>query len=253
MKNFKEDIENLSKKLYLESPDLWIEFSDKMNENRFDEMVLFFAAKYGFLSIIKHSIGNNLINLEQPSKNKSFATVKDHILSVSKQNNETHIYNYIKNPNDSSIVYDKINSDYKAKETSTNCDNIKKKYIPKYICKNCNQNIFECGYSLSEQITYKYSEKENKLVESSKKLKDFIICAGCNFILEDISIESLNNLCSIQNCHVCGHNLTLCGIINKTTLVFNSSVNSFDTSSKSYQCTNCDSPITKEQVNFFNI
>ena len=32
----KKDLDNLSKNLYLESPDLWIEFLDKVNSGIFD-------------------------------------------------------------------------------------------------------------------------------------------------------------------------------------------------------------------------
>ena len=36
-----DDLEGLSKKLYLESPDLWMDFLDKTGNNKFDEMVLY--------------------------------------------------------------------------------------------------------------------------------------------------------------------------------------------------------------------
>ena len=54
-----KDLENLSKNLYLESPDLWIEFLDKVNSGIFDELVLFFATKYNYISIINISVRSN--------------------------------------------------------------------------------------------------------------------------------------------------------------------------------------------------
>ena len=62
-----EDIESLSKDLYLESPDLWIEFLDKVNDNIFDELVLFFATKYNYISIVVYAINNDLIDLNLKS------------------------------------------------------------------------------------------------------------------------------------------------------------------------------------------
>ena len=41
----KDDLESLSKNVYLGSPDLWIDFVDKVNNEIIDEMVLFFAKK----------------------------------------------------------------------------------------------------------------------------------------------------------------------------------------------------------------
>ena len=59
--SIKKDLDTLSKNLYLESPDLWIEFLDKVNSGIFDELVLFFATKYNYISIVKYAIDNNLI------------------------------------------------------------------------------------------------------------------------------------------------------------------------------------------------
>ena len=50
------DLDNISKKLYLESPEIWIDFSDKVGEEILDEMVLFYAAKFNYVSILKLSL-----------------------------------------------------------------------------------------------------------------------------------------------------------------------------------------------------
>ena len=39
--NIEKDLDNLSKNLYLESPDLWIDYSDKISSGVFDELVVF--------------------------------------------------------------------------------------------------------------------------------------------------------------------------------------------------------------------
>ena len=66
----KKDLDTLSKNLYLESPDLWIEFLDRVNSGIFDELVLFFATKYNYISIVKYAIDNNLIDINSKSRNK---------------------------------------------------------------------------------------------------------------------------------------------------------------------------------------
>lgn len=73
--SIKKDLDTLSKNLYLESPDLWIEFLDKVNSGIFDELVLFFATKYNYISIVKYAIDNNLIDINSKSRNKEFATI----------------------------------------------------------------------------------------------------------------------------------------------------------------------------------
>ena len=52
-KDIEDNLDEIRKKLYLESPDLWIDFCDKIDEKILDEMVLFYAAKYNFSDIIK--------------------------------------------------------------------------------------------------------------------------------------------------------------------------------------------------------
>ena len=54
-------------------------------------MVLFFATKYNYLSIVKFILDNDIINLNNPSKNKQFATIKEHILAAAVQFNAKEI------------------------------------------------------------------------------------------------------------------------------------------------------------------
>ena len=99
--NIEKDLDNLSKNLYLESPDLWIDYSDKISSGVFDELVVFFATKYNYISIVKHAIENKLIDIDSQSKNKDFNTIYDHLIYMARQNTDKDIYNYLdtlKNP-----------------------------------------------------------------------------------------------------------------------------------------------------------
>ncbi|WP_009900476.1 hypothetical protein [Clostridioides difficile] len=42
--NIDEELDELSRKVYLESPDFWISISDKIIDKVFDEMLLFFVS-----------------------------------------------------------------------------------------------------------------------------------------------------------------------------------------------------------------
>ena len=61
--DIRNDLDNISKKLYLESPEIWIDFSDKVGEEVLDEMVLFYAAKFNYVSILKYAIDNDIVDL----------------------------------------------------------------------------------------------------------------------------------------------------------------------------------------------
>ena len=91
------DLKDLEKKIYLDSPEVFVDFADRIAENNLDEMVLFFATKYNYLSIVKFILNNDIVNLDNPSKNKQFATVKEHILAAATQFNAKDIYDYIVN------------------------------------------------------------------------------------------------------------------------------------------------------------
>ena len=89
------DLDNISKKLYLESPETWIDFSDKVSEQNIDEMVLFYASKYNYVSVLKFVEENKIINLDGPSRNKQFSSIRNHLIAVSKDYNSIDTYNYL--------------------------------------------------------------------------------------------------------------------------------------------------------------
>ena len=168
----KKDLDTLSKNLYLESPDLWIEFLDKVNSGIFDELVLFFATKYNYISIVKYAIDNNLIDINAKSRNKEFATIYDHLVYVARQNNYKDFSDYfsnLKNPNkeiSQNNENDKTNIKTKNKDIN----------IPSVICKKCKSNIFEVGYIVCENKIFKFSPEENKPVEIAKEYLNSVIC-----------------------------------------------------------------------------
>ena len=89
------DLKELEKKIYLDSPEVFVDFSDRISENNLDEMVLFFATKYDYLSIVKFILNNDIVNLNNPSKNQQYANIKEHILAAAAQFNAKDIYDYI--------------------------------------------------------------------------------------------------------------------------------------------------------------
>lgn len=89
------DLNELKRKVYLESPEVFVDLADKIENHELDEMVLFFATKYDYLSIVEFIIKNQLVDLNKPSKNNQFATIKDHILTAANQFNANDIYEYL--------------------------------------------------------------------------------------------------------------------------------------------------------------
>lgn len=262
-----DDIDKLSKNLYLESPDLWIDFTDKINDNTFDEMVLFFASKYNFLSIIKHAINNNLININLPSKNNTYSTVIQHLMSVAIQNNNLEIYDYFKgllsekhdfpsktpDLDTKNIELNSQNAESKNTVVHNNENNYTKKYSPKFICSICSANVFESGFSVLENIVYKYSQEENSSKEISREHLSQVTCCNCNNIVKDVTPKKLESLCIIQNCSKCSTDLTVCGITDKAKMTFNEKTNKFSPTSTSYHCSNCDNLISEDQQKFFGL
>ena len=243
-----DDIESIKKTLYLDSPDLWIDFSDKVECNNFDEMVLFFAIKYNYSSIIKYAIENNLINLDAPSRNKNFSSIREHLLSTANKNNNTEICNCLMG----------INEDIKIDYSSNECTNPEVKednnsYIPEYICPNCNSNIFDTGYIVSEEITYKFSKESSKAIPISNKTLDSASCSNCGATLKGISPSSLESLCTVQNCVSCNLDLTVTGIVDKVKMVYDKGSKGFINSNTSYHCSNCDKELNKYQIEYFNL
>lgn len=236
-----EDITSLSRNLYLESPDLWIDFSDKMSDNIFDEMVLFFAIKYNYPSIVKHTISNNLIDLDSPSKNKTFHSIKEHLLNIA----DINISNYIQGVNEDIQILDN-DSDLESNSKDNS-------YSPEFICPNCKSNVMDTGYIVSEEITYKFSKKLNKAISTSSKPLDSVSCTNCGSVLKETSPHTLQNICTIQNCTSCGLDLTTTGIIDKVKMIYDKDSNKFINSHTSHHCSNCDKEVNKLQAEYFNL
>lgn len=241
-----EAVDKLSKSVYLESPDIWIDFTDKINDKIFDEMVLFFAAKYDVLPVLKYAVENKFIDLNLPSKNAAYKSIGHHLMSIAIQSNNMDIYNYLRK------LLGQNNEENPIEEIETESnDNIS--YKPEFICPNCNVNIFESGYKASEDIVYKFSLEKNKLVETSRNILDKTICCNCNTIIKDISINHLKNICTVQNCSKCSADLTSVGIIDKSKMVYDKESNKFNSKSTSFHCANCDNPVNKTQIEYFGL
>ena len=144
------DLKDLEKKIYLDSPEVFVDFADRIAENNLDEMVLFFATKYNYLSIVKFILNNDIVNLNNPSKNKQFATVKEHILAAATQFNAKDIYDYI------------VNYDTKFEEENTEDDDIETflKTVGEKLSDLCGQVDLGGGY---------YKEPNKAKTSQSKK------------------------------------------------------------------------------------
>ena len=144
------DLKDLEKKIYLDSPEVFVDFADRIAENNLDEMVLFFATKYNYLSIVEFILNNDIVNLDNPSKNKQFATVKEHILAAATQFNAKDIYDYI------------VNYDTKLEEENTEDDDIETflKTVGEKLSDLCGQVDLGGGY---------YKEPNKAKTSQSKK------------------------------------------------------------------------------------
>lgn len=243
------DLEEISKLLYLESPELWIEFSDKINNKVVDEMVLFYATKYNYDSIIKFVVENKIVNLDIPSKNKNFSSIKLHLIAVAKEYNSIEVYNYLVKGSNSSKPKN-------TTEENTQKNNIKQKesqYYPVFNCPSCNENIFTSGYKVLEEVSFNYSTKSNKYEESSRHRDSRIFCGNCNSLIENTDSTLLERMCSINNCKNCGKDLTETGIDQKIKMKLDNKNNTFTSSEKSYVCSDCQEPLSEIQIKHFKL
>ena len=246
-----KDLDNLSKNLYLESPDLWIEFLDKVNAGIFDELVLFFATKYNYISIVQYAIENNLIDINSKSRNKDFATIYDHLVYVAKQNKYNNLSDYfylLKNPNKQLSKNNKNNKTKKDTEEKKELVN-----IPSVICNKCKSNIFETGYIVCENKVFKYSSEEKKPVEIAREELNSVICCNCKSLVEDTTPKDLDSLCNITTCINCKNDLRNVGIIDKRNLIYNKDSNKFDLGDTYYACGKCENAINEQQKDFFKL
>lgn len=145
------DLKDLEKKVYLDSPEIFVDFADRIADNNLDEMVLFFATKYDYLSIIKFILNNDIVNLDSPSKNRDFATVKQHILAAAVQFNAKDIYEYILNFNN------KTQSNNEEDDLDTFLKTVGEK-----LSDLCNQIDLDNGYSNEENNESQNEVSENK-------------------------------------------------------------------------------------------
>lgn len=243
------DLELLSKKLYLESPDLWIEFSDKISERIINEMVLFFAIKHNLFSILKFAMDNNSLNLDMPSKNINYSSIREHLIETSKKYSCKEAFNLLTNNQDLSIEV----IDTKTTNTSESTTEKAIENSPNFICQNCKCNIFDLGYRVISNSVHKFSNSENKLVETHNQEPQQVVCNSCNTILANATATTLENLCEIQSCNSCGKDLTQVGIYDKSKLVYDNDSNKFISESASYHCCNCNSQLTENQKSHFNL
>lgn len=240
--NIKEDLESLSKKVYLEVPDLWVDFLDKVNDEIIDEMVLFFATKNNYLSIVNYAVDNNIIDLKSQSKNNHFKDVYEHLLHTAKQCNNTEVYNYL------------VNLDNNVEQVLT-CDedNLVNDETPSFICENCKCNIFEHGYIINENKTYKFSKAYNKPIEISSETLDLVKCSNCSSVALGTTPQKLELLCSITNCSKCRRDLRDVGIRDNEKLAYDKKSNTFISKHSHYACDSCNAPLKDEQKSHFNL
>lgn len=244
------DLEKISKKLYLESPEIWIDFSDKVGEQKIDEMVLFYASKFNYLSILKYATDNNIMDLNIPSKNKNYLSIKEHLLATSKDYKSYDVYNY-------------LSGDYKLCEDNTEIDTNKslqikeekhhKNYFPIFLCPHCNTNIFKSGYKVYEEISFAFSKDKSKSQELNRKRDNKVFCNNCNSNIDNVTTELLENICSIHNCGKCEKDLTEIGIIEKTRMKFKEEDSKFICNEKTYNCPSCDKVLNESQRKYFNL
>lgn len=254
--NLDDAIDSLSKSIYLESPDLWIDFSDKMSDKIFDEMVLFFAAKYNALPIIVHAVENNLTDLDLQSRNKVYPSIRQHLITVAAQNGFHDIVNYLNGTSGYNTSVDSTESTIAQETISDNSNSLDEEntnYTPKYTCPKCNINIFESGYKVTDSIVYKFSSKSNKPVKVSNELLNSVVCCNCNNKIDSVTPVELENLCSVQNCSNCSSDLLSVGIIDKVKMTYDKESSRFTPKSTSYHCANCDKIINDYQKEHFGL
>lgn len=241
-----KDLQELSKKLYLESPDLWIDFSSKIDDKIIDEMVLFFAIKHNLPSIVEFAIENNKLDLDKPSKNNNYSSIRAHLITASKQYNRDEVLNLLdatlKNDNTVSSEVSNLETSEKHSES-----------LPKYTCIHCKCNIFDLGYKVIGNTVHRFSSSENKLIEVPINSSKQVVCNNCNTVLANTTLEILENICKVQSCNNCGKDLTKVGIFDTSRLEYDDTNNVFISKSTSYYCGNCKAELDENQKSYFNL
>lgn len=248
--DIRNDLNNISKKLYLESPEIWIDFSDKVGEEILDEMVLFYATKFNYVSILKYAIDNDIIDLSIPSKNKNYSSIKEHLLAVSKDYKNDDVYTYLSGECRSFQSNEEQNTD---ESIDTKQEESHENYFPVFLCPHCNSNILKSGYKVYEEINFAFSQNKSKSEELSRKKDSRVFCNSCNKIVDNTTTELLENICSIHNCKKCGKDLTQIGITEKVKMKFNDNNSKFIGKQKTYNCSSCDEELYESQIKYFNL
>lgn len=249
-----KDLDDIGKKLYLESPEAWIDFSDKVGDKIVDEMILFYVAKFNYVSILKYVVDNNVIDLDSPSKNKSYPSIREHLLAVSKSYKSLDVYNFLNNDYKSSENKTEKTTDKSVnqKETVKEKDNTND-YFPVCLCPHCNANILKSGYKIYEEVNFAFSQDKGRADELSRKKDNRIFCSTCNNNINNLTLEFLEDICSIHNCKNCGKDLTKIGINEKVLLNFNGEGSKFVSNKKTYNCPSCDKQLNDTQIKYFNL
>lgn len=180
------DLKALGKKIYLDSPDMWIDFEDKVSDGNLDEMILFFATKYNYLNIVKFIVENNIVNLDAPSKNSKYKSIKEHLLKASVEFNSKDIHDFL-------INYDKTksNSDYSTSNTEEDVFDTIIKSVEDTITSFCDQLNPD---NLSSQSKPKYStDKETQKDSPLSSIADILIKKMPEEGKENIDIKTKNN------------------------------------------------------------
>ncbi|WP_455538818.1 hypothetical protein [Terrisporobacter sp.] len=248
-----KDLEDIGKKLYLESPEVWIDFSDKVGEQDLDEMVLFYATKYNAVSILKYVCDNNIIDLEKPSKNKSYPSIREHLLDVAKNYKSDDVYNFL-NKNVKSSDNKATENKNEEKKTENIVDNKKHSdFMPVFLCPHCKTNILESGYKVYEEVNFAFSPESGSAKETSRIKHERVFCNKCNSNINNVTTDLLENMCSIHNCQKCGKDLIKIGINEKIKMKFNDDNNKFISKQKTYNCPSCDDELSDLQIKYFNL
>ncbi|MEG1131545.1 MAG: hypothetical protein RSD77_04460 [Romboutsia sp.] len=246
-----DDIESLSKTLYLDNPDLWLDFLEKSSDKNFDEMGLFFAAKYNFLSIIKYAVEKNNFDLKNSSKNKAFNSIKNHLLDVARTEGSYDVLAYLSGEN-------KVEVENKTKLSFECTENHSVKFNNDYVgstynCPHCNSNIFQFGYNVFISSTCTYSVSHRKLIRSNPKELDTIVCASCKKEIPEITPTKLENILNIENCITCSTHLPTSGILKEVIVNFNKDHDVFEDDKSIYCCKSCRKPLENVQLQHFNL
>lgn len=244
MKNLEEDIEHLSKTLYLDNPDLWLDFLEKSSDKSFDEMSLFFAAKYNYVSIIKFAVKVNNFDLSSKSKNKLFNCVKNHLIDVARSENSIDVLAYLSD--------EEINNTIDIVDEPNSLDNNINLEVS-YACPNCNSNIFETGYKVLISSNCTYSAYDRKIVRSYPEELDSVTCVNCNNKINSVTPKQLETLIAIENCSTCGSHIPTIGILKEVNTSFNKEKRIFEDVNSTFCCKSCKKPLEDIQLRHFNL